>query len=389
MRYDSFQDALRNGQFDFVERRDAAASLPDETRELIAGLGLLYDGRTAAALAHFQAMATDAMDANVRGLSGRFAAQLLYERRDYRQLAAIVGEPADAGGKLVHILANLPELALESAESVGSELRPGPRGHPFVQVTADGTDDFWVLDTGASQSVVAASVAAELGIEPVGEPVDVTTATTIVRPARVGLLKELRLGQVLARNVPVLIYDDADLTFELPESETPILLRGVIGWPVIRELRAQLDFPARQYTAYLSEPRDYGERNFSWMGYPFVRVAAPDGQPLLFGLDTGSSNTSIGDNLFRKLTFDEVRQDTARIGGVGGFETVDVRIVDRLQLAIAGTLATLGEVRTEEESGVNDLVFFAGDGVLGSDLAQNGTMLLDFPNAHFGIRPAT
>lgn len=391
--YVDLSDGLRNGQFDFLDRRGEDADLPEDIVRLVAGLGMLYDGRTGDALEHFRSLASEAEDANVVSLAGNMVAQLLYDRRAYRELAEVVGEPDDPGSTLVHVLADLPELTVEPVEPpatdtpTGSrldELRRSTRGHPYVHVRTNGRDDFWIFDTGASQSVIAASVAKELGIEPVStESIAVSTSTTLTPPAKVGLLDEMRLGDVVARNVPVLIYDDADLTFDDREIDERIVLRGVVGWPVIRELYAELDFARETYTARLADAHDHGTRNFSWIGYPFVRVASLDGQPLLFGLDTGSWNTSLRDNAFRKLTFGEIRDETAEIGGVGGSETFDVRVVDRLDLAIGGLHVALDDARSE--SGSYDVVFFDEDGVIGSDVALRGTMVLDYPNGYFGV----
>jgi hypothetical protein len=384
--YTSFEEALNHGQLDFAERHDT--ELPAHLQGLVDGLEQIVEGRNDEALRHFQAMASTAEDPDLQGLAGRFVANLLYDRGDYDVLSELLGEQDDDGARLVRVLASLPGQRVEAGGPGLERLDVGPRGHPAVEVSANGRSDLWFFDTGASQSVVSASTATELGATPVSaEPLEISTSTSIVRPARVALLDELAIGEVVARNVPVLVYDDDDLTFELDDGQS-IRIRGIVGWPIIRELRAELDYVRGRYTASLSTPLEPPVRNFSWIGYPMVSLASESGQPLIFGLDTGSWNTSISGSIFDKVEFDSVRDDVARIGGVGGYETADVRVVDRLGLALAGVHVELEEVRTERDSGAQQLVFFAADGVLGSDIAQRGRLVLDYPNGYLGLEPA-
>jgi len=151
------------------------------------------------------------------------------------------------------------------------------------------------------------------------------------------------------------------------------------------ELRLTVDFGAGRYGARRSSALEPPERNLSWLGYPIVRLASEKGQPLLFGLDTGSRNTSISDNAFRKVELGLVREETTRIGGVGGFVEADVRVAERLGLALAGRHVVLANVPTESESGSEDVFFLQADGVLGSDVFQGERLVLDYGNGWIGF----
>lgn len=384
--YPSFQDALRNGQLDVAERR--GAELPPLMSRLIQGLRQALNGRTRGARATFESLAFDARDEGdeaLAGLADGAGVNLRFEAGDYDGVVAAVG--ADASDGLIAALADLPRQMLGTAAPVSDRLRAGPGGQAALTVSVNGHVAEWWFDTGASFSVVSRGAAREWGVE-VSEagPFDIATATSRQAEARIGVLDRLHLGEVVIRNLPVLVIADEALTFELPDGGTTSL-DGIIGWTAIRSLRTELDFASGRYTARLSEPTPGVDRNLGWLGYPMVRLADGSGQPLLFGLDTGSRNTSITPNILDKSDLGRLRRDTVRIAGVGGSVTEEAWIGEALTLAFPAALATIPEVQTETASGAEDILFFAADGVLGIDVAQAGVLTLDPPNGVLDLRP--
>ena len=379
--YTSLGNALRDGYLDLHITN--ALDLPAETGALVAGLDLVLQSRNEVALGLWDSLAANGSEEIVSIATG-FAAQIRYDMGKWDRVAALFGD--GPGGALMRVLATLPQQQLGAGEAVSTHLELGSqRGQPATGVSVNGNSDVWWFDTGAAFTSVSASVAEEMGIRVVdSEPIGISTATTLVVPARVGLIDELRLGEVIVNNHPVLVFPDSAMSFELPEGDS-LVLRGIIGWNVIRYLKAELDYAGGSYTARLSTPYYYGTRNFSWIGYPFVRLADETGQPLLFGLDTGSGNTSIAPSLLDKLTFDDVRQDTVPIGGIGGMVETEVQIVDEFVLALTGVRIKVPEIRTETTSGAEDVFFFNADGVLGSDIARDGKLTLDYLNGYIEL----
>lgn len=383
--YESFQDALRNGQLDVAERR--GLELPPLMDRLVQGLRQALNGYTRGARATFDALAFDARDEGDEALAGLADAagiNLRFEAGDYDGVVAIVG--TDASDGLIAALADLPRQTLGPADPVSDRLRTGPGGQAALTVSVNGEAAEWWFDTGASFSVVSRGAAREWDVElSEAGPFEIATATSRRAEARIGVLDRLRVGAVEIRNLPVLVIADEDLTFELPGGGTTSL-DGILGWTAIRSLRTELDFPGGRYSVRLSEPAPGGVRNLGWLGYPVVRLADGTGQPLLFGLDTGSRNTSITRNILGKSELGGVRRDTVRIGGVGGSVTEEAWVGDSLTLAFPDVLVTIPEVQTETTSGAEDILFFAADGVLGIDVAQAGVLTVDPPNGLLELR---
>jgi hypothetical protein len=382
--YESFQDALRNGQFDVAERR--GEELPPLMGRLIQGLEQALDGRTRGARATFESLAFDARDAGddaLAGLADAAGINLRFEAGDYDGVVAAVG--ADASDGLIAALADLPRQTLAPADPVSDGLRSGPGGQAALTVSVNGESAEWWYDTGASFSVVSSSAAREWGVRmSEAGPFRISTATSQQAEAGLGVLDRLHVGEVMVRNLPVLVIADEDLTFHLPDGSSTSL-DGIIGWTAIRSLFTELDFPRGRYTVRLSEPSPQGARNLGWLGYPLVRLADGGGQPLIFGVDTGSRNTSITENILGKTELGRVRRDTVRIAGVGGSVTEEAWMGDNLTLAFPSVLATIPAVQSETTSGADDVLFFAADGVLGIDVAQTGVLTIDPPNGRLEL----
>ena len=387
-RYEEFQLALQNGQLDWAER--TGEDLPPLMDRLVQGLGQALDGRTRGARGTFETLSWDARDAGEDGLAGlaaAAAANLRFEAMDYAGVVAVAGEDANDG--LIAALATLRPQTLAQVAPVSDRLAVGPGGQAGLEVAVNGRPGIWWFDTGASLSVVSRSAAARWGVrilEEVG-PFRVSTATSLEARALLGEVDRLSVGEVEVGNLPVLVLPDADLTFEL-EDGTSTSLQGILGWTVIRSLRTELDLPARRYRARVSRSTPGRDRNLGWLGYPVVRLADATGQPLLFGVDTGSRNTSITGNVLRKSDLGAVRLDTVRIAGVGGTVEEEARVAETLTLAFPDVLVTIPRPRTERTSGADDVLFFRVDGVLGIDVAQVGVLVVDPPKGRLELGPS-
>ena len=386
-RYEELQVAFQNGQLDWADR--SGEDLPPLMDRLVQGLRQALNGRTRGARGTFETLSWDARDAGEDGLAGlaaAAAANLRFEAMDYAGVVAVAGEDANDG--LIAALSTLRPQTLAQVGPVSDRMVVGPRGQAGLEVAVNGRPGIWWFDTGASLSVVSRSAADRWGVRILEDagPFRVSTATSLEARARLGEVDRLRVGEVEVGNVPVLVLPDGDLTFELDDGAT-VALEGILGWTVIRSLRTELDFPGGRYSVRASRSTPDPDRNLGWLGYPVVRLADATGQPLLFGVDTGSHNTSITENVLGKSDLGAVRLDTVRIGGVGGAVEEEASVAEALTLAFPDVLVTIPEVQTEGTSGADDVLFFRVDGVLGIDVAQAGVLVVDPPKGRLELRP--
>jgi len=106
---------------------------------------------------------------------------------------------------------------LDGQEVVGNEvrLRMGPSGHFFATATIDGVKRRMMVDSGATVTALSERTAAEAGLttETGLLPVMLTTANGTVS-AQTATVKELRLGDIVARDLKVVVspaFGDLDL----------------------------------------------------------------------------------------------------------------------------------------------------------------------------------
>jgi predicted aspartyl protease len=388
--YDSYQRALENLRFDFAEEH----RIEGELGALSLALESVVTGDLRAADRRWIELERSD-NADLAQVARMIRDNLMFDAGDYRSLADRIMERGDDPPPIVAALARVPPQQIDYGEDpvatglkLGANRRVGEDrtapGSPLVDVEANGTRIFLWFDTGASLTVLTETLARRLDVEVVeGFDLSLSTSTSIEVPSRIGWLRELRLGSVTFHNHPVFIMRDSDLTFERDGST--LTVEGIVGWNAIRHATVELDYADGWYRATEPVARDYGVRNFFWLGYPMTRIQAGNGQSLLFGVDTGAGNTSITENIFTKLDFAETRTETVTIEGAGGSERVETDVVDELALVITGHRFVLPDVRRESS---DDAVFIVMDGVLGSDLARRTRMTVDFTNGYFAIELA-
>jgi aspartyl protease family protein len=107
------------------------------------------------------------------------------------------------------VLAKIADrLHLDRQEVVGTEVRIplAPNGHFLASVTINGVKRRMLVDSGATVTAISDETAAAAGINPDTNllPVTIQTANGAV-PARTATISELRIGNVVARDLKVVI----------------------------------------------------------------------------------------------------------------------------------------------------------------------------------------
>lgn len=97
-------------------------------------------------------------------------------------------------------------LGLDGQEVVGRELRVrmSPDGHFWVNATINGVSRRMLIDSGATVTAISDSTARTAGVDSSSglAPVVLRTANGVA-PARTGSIDELRVGNIVARNLRV------------------------------------------------------------------------------------------------------------------------------------------------------------------------------------------
>jgi hypothetical protein len=148
-------------------------------------------------------------------------------------------------------------------------------GRTFVEVTVGGQPRWFLVDTGANVSVVSESLLQ--GAPSLGE-----AAYDNVGQQGVGRYVEVDLALG-----PLQLPDTVVLA--LPPSSLPgveVELVGILGWPILRRMRVELDFVTQRATFGPPGEPTAEPTLLWWDGYPLVRGWL-QGRSSLMWLDTG------------------------------------------------------------------------------------------------------
>lgn len=126
---------------------------------------------------------------------------------------------------------SLPQLGIPQQEVTGSETRVplGRDGHFWIRATVNGTPQRFLVDTGATLTAISPDLAEAAGLEPqpLRQPVLLRTANGTV-PARLVSIGELRLGNVIARDLDAVVAPGMEGTSVLGMN----FLSRLAGWRV-------------------------------------------------------------------------------------------------------------------------------------------------------------
>ncbi len=179
---------------------------------------------------------------------------------------------------------------IDGARSVEVPVRFIER-HLFVPVTLDGTERLWVLDTGASMSVIDAGYASELGLEPVGEMKGIGAGST-VEVAFVGLppfsIPGVEFYEQKVASIPI---------SSLFEQTTGLTVGGILGYDFLSRFVTRVDYANETMGLYLPESFEYEGQgvvlNAPLSGNVFGVRASVDGEYAgWWTLDLGASGLS-------------------------------------------------------------------------------------------------
>jgi len=262
--------------------------------------------------------------------------------------------------------------------------RKNPLGVITTELTVNGVQSEWILDTGANESVISRSLASQLHL-PILPGVAHTSGgvTGIENELHVALMPSLPLGGVTAHNVVLLVLDDASLTIPNGNGRS-YRIAGIIGFPVLRAL-GRITF---HHDGTLDATVDGGSAS---AGSPLelrllnpVTAAMVEGELLPFTLDTGASGTNLSVRFFDRFRAEEPtwKKVETKNFNAGGETTSQNYLVPSVALEVGGRTVTLHKLAVTPAAQHADIDTLFGN--VGEDLFQSvQSFTFDFPNMRF------
>jgi predicted aspartyl protease len=381
--------------FDFVASRDAATTGPEI--RFVDAISLLAAGDREGAKSLFNGTAWQTDDPSVAAASQMMlAATLMYEHRwsELRDLGANAEMGAATRQNIVGMerwgqaFAGLDsQVTTFPDDQVVLALEITPVSTPTVLVRINGKQYHFWLDTGSTITVLSSDVAKNTGLSPLTP--DTFTIATFggVAPARPAVVKQLEIGGIVLTNTPAIVIDAQLMKVRATAQGVPwsgLAVDGIIGWDTIRQFDLAMNYEEGIVT--IRRPLDLATRgtsaqNLTWVGRPLVEVTTKQGSKLHFTIDTGAQVSFLNGSALKKAGVVAVSSN-ARPYGIAKNGGQAAQAVPALRLAVGGKSLLLRDliVYTPASSGIIHC-----DGILGSDLAQFGTIRIDATNGLFSI----
>ena len=379
--------AAKSLYFDYADRHQFGS----EVKAFWAALRLVVDDELAEAINAFERLLGSAIDAEVRGYSSEILA-LLYENEDQTEallqlvdrnpelIELGVVDPGDLALMRASIEVELPPFSVGTAEApIEVPLRFSFAGTPVVSVRLNETHEevFW-LDTGSSGTLLATDVAEAASVRYLTESIAVQNQDAELR-IRSAVVDQLAIGALNLENVRVGVVDRAFLSIAGHR------IAGIIGWPILRELRLQFDGPKGTLTLETASSPDPRKEDFFWFDYPFVKLLAADGTPLNFGLDTGADVTRIRPELLDRVSGLEPIAIGSRSAALGGVASSLEQMLEEVDFLLPDALLRFRYVKTAD---VAHSRFVVPDGRLGADILRQARVTIDHRAGVFRVEPS-
>ena len=282
---------------------------------------------------------------------------------------------------------------------------------PFIKLLVNGKGPLrFVVDTGASLSVISDTVAANLGIKPVARGGNArAVGGSGLFPIIYGLLDSITIGEARIEAIPVYIRT-IHTAPDTPESEKA---DGYIGLSVLANFGVTLDYQSRQMTLDRSpvreepvkpvgaNPADAPSITGDIVSGFEVPIRSTSGglasaethlpnlkRPLNFIIDTGATTTVISKAAVQRHELGglKIKGETIRVIGAAGIED-GVETIGLSALTVNGLRKNNSRAVILNLEAVNETSGFEQHGILGGDYLEHFRVALDLRRYQFKLTP--
>jgi predicted aspartyl protease len=309
--------------------------------------------------------------------------------RTYDDLLAHFSPKNDSGTKddagVLHLLAGVPPLTIKWQGPTRLKTERNAIGSVVVELTVNGVQELWLLDTGANLSVVTKSYAQQIGLKPLpGFGQTGSGITGLENPLQVAVLPPLQIGGATLNNVVVLILEDANLKISLGERSYQI--NAIVGYPVFQALGVITFLHDGEFEAGDTARRGgTGTPMYMRRLTPVIKCRV-EGTELPFTFDTGASGTDLSVRYYERFRGKarSWKEDEDESAGAGGTVRRKLYRQSTLSLGVGDKVATLKNVPiipVKTNSGIDELY-----GNIGQDLVAGfESFTLDFSEMTFKL----
>lgn len=235
-----------------------------------------------------------------------------------------------------------------------------------IPVVVNGKTYDFILDTGASFTMISQDLANDMGVKIIGDPVFVGGGESTGGYGQRAFIENMNVGPVSFKNVIAFVSEN-------PTDDDPLKVDAVLGMDFIeRAGELQIDLAAMTLTipAQPTVMPASGRNIILKRNIPVVETTAANGNRYTFILDTGASGANLSDLWFAKNA--EVAAalpvETQNVWGHGGAVQLEIVKIPEYKLTIGTASAEFKDLPATVPA--NGTVSSSRDGRLGMGLLK-------------------
>lgn len=386
----NFWQAMQNLDLTYPDQID----LDEEQKQFSTALAFMLDGKYGDAQTIFEALIDSSRDSLMIDHSATLLSGIYMKTFDWDALIKldnILPKGLDDMNTISLIKAwdsRDPENIQYPDSPLVLPMKPSISGVPMIKVLVNGIEQTFWVDTGAEFTVLSSDIAKKCGVMSITESATkVGTSTDAKIDLWPGVIDELKIEDLVFENHPVFIINKDNLEFHLFKIFRLLKIDGIIGWNAIQNLTMRIDNPNETLT--ISQPvlEKKPSRNFHYLTQPFVTVYDTTGNPMAFFLDTGANTTGIYPPAYAYFDTSNAEITGGKIGGAGGMQSVKFHTLKDQSFILGDTRIDFPKLSGKPSLGDDDEGFVQYYGIIGSNLARDGVLVLDFKNGWCEVIP--
>lgn len=252
----------------------------------------------------------------------------------------------------------------------------------LVEVEINGKKYNFILDTGASTSVLSAKVAKKCNIKQTTSMTSTAgSATKEAVKIIPGSIDTLCIGQLKIYNHKCMILNDEDLEFRVLGIRL-LKIDGMIGWNFFQEFDVTINDITKTLTFASLNTEETGN-NFFWLEQPLVNATDSLETHLIGFFDSGANYATLFNPFLAKADTTKAIKKTVTYAGAGGNARQNIFQFPKVKLNVGGQTLTYHNVNMGNDFSNNP--FFEVDFRFGMSKLKNKIIHFNIEQGYFNI----
>ena len=355
---------------------------PEQTKLYHAAKAFLdADEATAELLA--KELYTGAQEARIKDIAVSLLFALLLWQGRFDEMAAYGLPRNDDDAEQIAVYDTRDSDIIYSSNQSEHDMPDFPLVQPIITVEINGVDIDLIIDTGALITTISQSVAERCGVAVSGTTAEADGAAGNSFQVQLASISEIKVGNLIYTNKQCIIIPDAALYFS--DINDGLQMNGTIGWEIIKLLRWEIDYKNRRVCLQKPQPEDV-VKNMCCDFFPMTKITLDNSAEITVGLDTGATYSFFGKEAVDM--FPNAIESKRTSGGAGATDGVEEAgyPLPGLRFYHGNAEVKLDNAFMYKDRGYSFAKTFITPGTLGSDIASNRVLVLDYGNRRLDLK---